>query len=107
MEGDPVRGLPHARPTPQNDLVAAARAGQGRVLALPTGGAIVHDARGEHRWMRVTWHGEAGVVVLSVWRDGSCVATMRVERGDVPVLVNALVEGLAADATVAAPPTAT
>ena len=75
--------------------MAATGAGQGRVLALPTGGAVVHDARGQHRWMRVTWHDEAGVVVLSVWRDGSCVATMRVERGDVPALVTALVEGLA------------
>ena len=96
-----------ADPPSQNDLVAVAGAGQGRVLALPTGGAVVHDARGEHRWMRVTWHDEAGVVVLSVWRDGSCVATMRVERGDVPALVNALVEGLALDAAPTPPPTAT
>lgn len=56
--------------------------------------------------MRVTWHDEAGVVVLSVWRDGSCVATMRVERGDVPALVTALVEGLAADAVPTAASTA-
>jgi hypothetical protein len=78
--------------------VAAEGAGQGRVLALPSGGAVVHDVRGQHRWMRVTWHDEAGVVVLSVWRGGSCVATVRVERGDVPALVTALVEGLAAEA---------
>ena len=96
-----------AVPPSQNDLVAVAGAGQGRVLALPTGGAVVHDARGEHRWMRVTWHDEAGVVVLSVWRDGSCVATMRVERGDVPALVNALVEGLALDGAATPPPAAT
>ncbi len=67
------------------------------MLALPTGGTVVHDARGQRRWMRVTWHDEAGVVVLSIWRDGSCVSTMRVERADVPALVSALVEGLAAD----------
>ena len=72
-------------------------AGQGRLLALPSSGTVVHDARGQHRWMRVTWHDEAGVVVLSVWRDGSCVATMRVDRADVPGLVTALVEGLAAE----------
>ena len=67
------------------------------MLALPSGGAVVHDARGQHRWMRVTWHDEAGLVVLSVWRDGSCVATVRIDRGDVPSLVTALVEGLAAE----------
>ena len=50
---------------------------------------------------------KAGVVVLSVWRDGSCVATMRVERCDVPALVNALVEGLALDGAPTPPPAAT
>ncbi len=73
--------VPHAQP--------------GQVLTLPTGGVAVHDARGQHRWMRVTWHDDAGLVVLSVWRDGSCVATMRVARADVPALVTALVDGLA------------
>ncbi len=77
--------------------MAATGAGQGQVVALPTGGAVLRDARGDDRWMRVTWHDDEGLVVLSVWRAGCCVATMRVERGDVPELVNALVEGLAAD----------
>lgn len=78
--------------------MAATGSEQGRVLALPTGGAVVPDARGEHRWMRVTWHDEAGVVVLSLWREGSCAATVRVARTDVPALVTALVEGLATSA---------
>ena len=77
--------------------MAAAGAGQGRVLALPTGGAIVHDARGEHRWMRVTWHDEADVVVLSLWRETGCVGTVRLDRSQVPALVTALVDGLAGD----------
>ena len=45
--------------------------------------------------MRVTWHDEADIVVLSIWRESGCVATVRVDRDQVPALVTALVEGLA------------
>ena len=76
--------------------VAEPTASEGaRVLALPASGALIPDSRGEGRWMRVTWHDEADVVVLSLWRDRSCVGTLRVERHEVPGLVSALVEGLA------------
>jgi hypothetical protein len=74
--------------------VAGTGSERSRVVPLPTAGAVVQDARGDARWMRVTWHEAEGVVVLSVWRDGSCVATVRVERADVPALVTALVDGL-------------
>ena len=84
--------------------MAADGAATGRVVPLPSGGAVLPDVRGPERWMRVTWHDENGVVVLSVWRAGSCVATVRVDRGDVPTLVNVLVEGLAADPTLSAAP---
>ena len=47
--------------------------------------------------MRVTWHDEAGVVVLSLWRETGCIGTLRVDRSQVPALVTALVDGLAAD----------
>ncbi|MDQ1618814.1 MAG: hypothetical protein QOE19_1383 [Actinomycetota bacterium] len=65
------------------------------VLTLPAHGEVLPDARGGGRWMRVTWHQEADVVVLSQWREGTCVGTVRLARGDVPLLVQALVEGLA------------
>jgi hypothetical protein len=45
--------------------------------------------------MRVTWHPEADVVVLSLWRVNACVGTLRLERHEVPALVAALVDGLA------------
>lgn len=45
--------------------------------------------------MRVTWHDEAGLVVLSLWKQSSCVGTLRLERSQVPGLVSALVDGLA------------
>jgi len=73
------------------------RVGQGaEVLALPSSGELLADARGGGRWMRVTWHEEVDLVVLSLWKHTSCVGTLRLEREQVPALVNALVEGLAA-----------
>jgi hypothetical protein len=69
------------------------------VLTLPAHGEILPDARGGGRWIRVTWHQEADVVVLSLWREGNCVGTARVAREDVPVMVSALVQGLAGPPT--------
>lgn len=67
------------------------------VVALPSSGEILPDVRGDGRWMRVTWHEEADIVVLSMWRQASCVGTVRLERSQVPGLVDALVTGLAGD----------
>ena len=66
------------------------------LLALPASGEILADARGGGRWMRVTWHDEADVVVLSIWHETGCVSTFRLRRAEVPLLVHALVGGLAA-----------
>ena len=63
---------------------------------LPTTGEVFLDARGGDRALRVTWHGEAGVVVLSLWRDRTCAGSFRLDAGDVPGLVEVLREGLAA-----------
>ena len=71
--------------------------GESNVVALPSSGEIIPDQRGGGRWMRVTWHDEVGVVVLSLWRETGCVGTMRVDRNQVPALVTALVDGLAVD----------
>ncbi|HEU4910408.1 MAG TPA: hypothetical protein VFV76_00785 [Actinomycetes bacterium] len=64
-------------------------------VAATASGVVLADARGGGRAMRVTWHHEVDLVVLSVWKDETCVATVRVTRDDVPALVNALVSGLA------------
>ena len=68
-----------------------------QVAALPTRGGIFADARGEDRLLRVTWHHEVGVAVLSLWRDDLCVGSFRLAGEDVPALVNMLVDGLAVD----------
>lgn len=67
------------------------------VVALPSSGEILADVRGGGRWMRVTWHDEADMVVLSLWRHASCVGTLRLDRSQVPGLVDALVTGLAGE----------
>ncbi len=64
-------------------------------LRWPRRRDIVLDERGEGRALRVTWHHEASVVVLSVWRQDRCSGTVRVAAEDVPQLVAALTRGLA------------
>jgi hypothetical protein len=45
--------------------------------------------------MRVTAHAEAGFLVLSTWRDGSCVGTVRVTPLEAAELMSSLAHGLA------------
>jgi len=66
-----------------------------QVVPLPHGGCFLPDARDDGRLMRVTWHPEADLVVLSLWRREKCVASFRLPTADVPALVAALAEGLA------------
>ncbi|WP_200951171.1 hypothetical protein [Nocardioides sp. Root140] len=58
-------------------------------------GSIHLDARGGDRALKVTWHHEAGVVVLSLWRDNVCAASFRLAVDEVPDLIDALRAGLA------------
>ena len=62
--------------------------------ALTTPGAIFLDPRGDERALRVSWHQEAEVCVLSLWRDNVCTATFRLAVDDVPDLIALLREGL-------------
>ncbi len=59
-------------------------------------GEMFLDARGPGRALRLTWHPEAEIVVLSLWRDGTCAGTFRLSRSDVGDFVDALVDGLRA-----------
>jgi hypothetical protein len=65
------------------------------IAVLPVRGEVFLDARDGDRALRVSWHDEPGVVVLSLWRGGSCVGTFRVERDDLPELVAALTRAAA------------
>lgn len=72
-------------------------------VALPMRGEVFVDSRGSDRAMRVSWHAEVGLVVLSLWREDRCTATFRLPVAEVPALVHALVEGLAHSADPHAP----
>lgn len=57
-------------------------------------GEVFLDSRGSGRAMRLTWHHEADLVVLSLWRDHLCTGTFRLETCDVAAFVDALLDGL-------------
>jgi len=61
---------------------------------LPALGSIFLDARGGDRALRVSWHSEADLVVLSVWRDNVCAASFRLSIDEVPELIEMLRVGL-------------
>jgi hypothetical protein len=61
---------------------------------LPAVGSIFLDARGDERALRVSWHPEADLVVLSLWRDNVCAASFRLAVDEVPGLIELLREGL-------------
>jgi hypothetical protein len=61
---------------------------------LPAVGSIFVDARGDERALRVSWHPEADLVVLSLWRDNVCAASFRLSVDEVPELIELLREGL-------------
>jgi hypothetical protein len=65
------------------------------VLALPTHGRWAWDDRGDGRAVRVSTHAEAGLLVVSLWRDDICVGTVRLPPGEAAAVAAALTDGLA------------
>jgi hypothetical protein len=61
---------------------------------LPELGSIFLDARGSERALRVSWHTEADLVVLSLWRDNVCTGSFRLSVEEVPELIDLLRAGL-------------
>lgn len=68
---------------------------------LPRTGEIYLDARSPSRALRVSWHHEAGLVVLSLWRENVCAGTFRLAVDEVPDLIDVLRAGLDASYDVA------
>ncbi|MEZ5094721.1 MAG: hypothetical protein R2731_00420 [Nocardioides sp.] len=61
---------------------------------LPASGSVLIDTRGGGRALRVSWHPENDVVVLSLWRENLCVGSFRLWADEIPALVAALQAGL-------------
>ena len=55
---------------------------------------VVEDVRRDDTFMRVTWHAESNVFVVSHWKGDVCVAATRIPPEAAPDLVNLLVKGL-------------
>jgi hypothetical protein len=64
-----------------------------RPHVIPEKGAVFRDPRGDGRTMRVSWHAEEGLVVLSFWQGGRCTGTFRLEAADLPDMLRALTDG--------------
>jgi hypothetical protein len=67
------------------------------VAPAPLGAEFFLDARGGARTLRVRWHREEGLVVLSLWRGPECTGTFRLEVEEVPLLIESLRAGLDAE----------
>lgn len=61
---------------------------------LPEKGSIFLDPRGGGRALRVSWHQESGLVVLSLWRENVCAGSFRLAVEDVPEMIALLASGL-------------
>jgi hypothetical protein len=60
------------------------------VSPLPRRGSILMGRDRAGRRMRISSHPDAGRVVLSIWQDEVCRATLRLAEEDVPELVRML-----------------
>ena len=65
-----------------------------RASPLPATGEVFLDARGDGRSLRVSWHPDADLVVISLWREGVCAGTFRLPMTEVPDLIDVLRGGL-------------
>ena len=61
---------------------------------LPATGEVFLDARGSERVLRVSWHYDDDLVVLSLWRDNVCTGSFRLAVDEVPDLIALLRSGL-------------
>jgi len=66
-----------------------------RVSPLPSQGAVFFDVRDEARSLRLSFHPELGVFVLSLWRGSECLGSFRLAADETPRLIHSLVSPLA------------
>ena len=64
------------------------------ISPLPRRGSTLLGRDADGRRLRVSSHPDAGRVVLSIWQDDICRATLRLAEEDVPELVKMLSSSL-------------
>ena len=62
--------------------------------ALPRSGEVFFDARGEDRTLRLSWHPDVDLMVLSLWDGGTCTTTFRLPAAELPGFIATLSHGL-------------
>ena len=65
------------------------------VVPLPSSGDVFVDAGNPEKALRVSWHHDVALVVLSLWRGDTCIGTLRLAPDEVPRLLATLSQGLA------------
>ena len=55
---------------------------------------LIADARADGRYLRVTWHAEEQMFVLSTWANEVCSGAIRIPVDKAPDLINLLSDGL-------------
>lgn len=70
-------------------------------VGVKAGVGAYRDARGDERWMRLTWHPGHQLFVLSIWRDDVCAATFQMRRGTSAEIIGDLVTALSAPGEIA------
>jgi len=68
-----------------------------RVAVAALGGhrVMLGDVRSRSRALRASWHHEAGLLVVSLWRGDACVGTVRLSPHEATHLAEVIVAGLA------------
>ena len=65
------------------------------VSPLPRRGIALEGRDRAGRVLRVSTHSETSRMVLSIWEDNTCQATVRLSPADVAELIGALASGIA------------
>ena len=66
-----------------------------KVSPLPQHGAVFFDPRDDDRQLRVSYHSEQDVFVISHWRREVCLGTFRLPAADAARFVHVMVTSLA------------
>jgi hypothetical protein len=66
-----------------------------QVTPLPSHGSVFFDERDQGRSLRLSYHQDSAVFVISLWRFDLCLGTFRLPAEDAATFVHSLVEPLA------------
>jgi len=78
----------------QGPLINATMSPMSDATPLPRVGEVFFDERGDDRALRLSWHPDSSVMVLSIWNRGVCTGTFRLPARDIPALLEAMGQGL-------------